>query len=144
MSRSKQLTEQGLKTYVLVLEKGEEAASSLLQFAKRERLAASQLTAIGGFSDMVLGFFDRGTKQYKKIPIQEQVEVLSLSGDIALENGEPKVHAHVVVGKADGSAFGGHLLEAHVWPTLEVLLSEAPAHLQRELDEETGLPLIRL
>jgi predicted DNA-binding protein with PD1-like motif len=74
--------------------------------------------------------------------VQEQVEVLSLVGDIALKDGEPTVHAHVVVGKADGSAHGGHLIEAHVLPTLELILIESPNFLQRKYDEETGLALI--
>jgi predicted DNA-binding protein with PD1-like motif len=78
------------------------------------------------------------------IPIAEQVEVLSLLGDIALDDGQPKLHAHVVVGRRDGTTRGGHLLEGHVWPTLEVIVTESPHHLQRSMDRETGLALIRL
>jgi len=84
------------------------------------------------------------SKDYERIPLREQVEVLSLIGDIALQGSEPKVHAHVVVGKSDGTAHGGHLLESHVRPTLEVILIESPKHLQRKTDEETGLALINL
>jgi len=144
MSRSKLLHDQGEKTFAVVFEQGEEAAAGLLDFAIREKMTAGRLTAIGGFSDMVLGFYNREQKEYQKIPIREQVEVLSLIGDISLDHGEPKIHAHAVVGKADGSAHGGHLLEAHVWPTLEVIVIESPAYLRREMDEEAGLPLIRL
>jgi predicted DNA-binding protein with PD1-like motif len=84
------------------------------------------------------------SKQHDKIPVREQVEVLSLIGDVALKDGEPKVHAHVVVGRSDGSTRGGHLIEAHVRPTLEVILTEAPEHLRKEVDKATGLALIRL
>lgn len=93
---------------------------------------------------MILGYFDLTIKEFKKIPIDGQVEVLSLVGDIALKDGEPIVHAHVVVGKSDGTAWGGHLIEAHVRPTLEVMLMETPTHLHRTYDPETGLALIRL
>ncbi len=94
---------------------------------------------------MTLGYFDWQKKEYKKIPIAEQVEVLSLIGDVAWkEDGEPEVHAHVVLGKADGTAWGGHLMEAHVRPTLEVILMEAPRHLERRYDPESGLALIRV
>ncbi len=93
---------------------------------------------------MTLGYFDWETKEYQKIPVREQVEVLSLIGDVALKDGEPKVHAHVVVGRSDGSTRGGHLLEAHVRPTLEVILTESPAHLRKQIDEESGLALIRI
>lgn len=142
--RSKLLHDGGEKTWVLIFDKGDEVVSGLTRFAEEQRLGGSRLTAIGAFSDASLGYFDRERKDYKKIPIKEQVEVLVLAGDIALRDGRPQVHAHVVLGKADGTAHGGHLLEAHVWPTLELILVESPQHLQRKFDEETGLALIRL
>jgi predicted DNA-binding protein with PD1-like motif len=61
-----------------------------------------------------------------------------------MSGGAPKLHAHAVVAKSDGSAHGGHLLQGIVRPTLEVVLSESPAWLHREVDEATGLPLIRI
>ena len=136
--------ESGQKTFAVVFDTGDEVATGLLAFAKEKGLAASHFTAIGAFSDVTFGFFDLGTKDYQKIQINEQVEVLSLIGDIALSKGEPKVHAHVVVGKADGTAHGGHLMEAHVRPTLEVFVVESPERLVRKIDDETGLPLIDL
>jgi hypothetical protein len=132
------------KTYALVLEAGDEVVSTLTEFAKTERLAASHFTAIGALSGVTLGYFQRDRKTYARIPIREQVEVLSLVGDIALDGDAPKVHAHIVVGKADASAHGGHLLDARVWPTLEVILTESPAHLRRRLDRDSGLALIDL
>ena len=96
--------------------------AGLVEFARQNRLGAGHFTAIGAFRDVTLGYFDWEKKDYKKIPVDEQVEVLSLIGDVALKDGEPKVHAHVVVGRSDGSTRGGHLLEAHVRPTLEVIL----------------------
>jgi predicted DNA-binding protein with PD1-like motif len=136
--------EQGQKTFVLVFDTGDEISAGLLAFAKNNHLGASHFTAIGAFSDVTLGFFDWEKKDYKQIPIKEQVEVLSLVGDIALNEGKPKVHAHVVIGKSDGTAHGGHFMEAHVRPTLEMIVVESPKHLRRETDEETGLALISL
>ena len=119
--------------------------AGLIAFAKDQHLGASHFTAIGAFSSATLGYFDWQTKEYQRIPVREQVEVLSLLGDIALkENGEPEVHTHVVVGKADGTAHGGHLLEAYVRPTLEVIVVESPVHLHRTFDPESSLALIRL
>jgi len=142
--RGKLIAEDGEKTYAVIFATGDEAAAGLLDFAKEHRLAGSHFTAIGGFSRAILGYFDPNIKEYKKIPIDEQVEVLSLAGDIAVKDGAPIVHAHVVVGKSDGTAWGGHLIEGHVRPTLEVMLTESPAHLQRHYDPETGLTMIRL
>ena len=132
------------KTYALIFEKDDEVIAGLTSFAKQQSLGASHFTAIGAFSDLTLGYFNRDKKDYDKIPVNEQVEALSVMGDIALNKGEPKVHAHVVVGKRDGSTLGGHLVQAHVWPTLEVVLTESPRHLRRKTDEETGLALIEL
>ena len=136
----------GEKTYVVVFDKNEEVIAGLTALARGQNLAASHFTGIGGFSDMTLGFFDREKKDYQKIPIHEQVEVLSLDGDITFDaqGDQPKIHAHVVVGKADGTAHGGHILEAQVWPTLEIMLTESPRNLQRKHDPETGLALISL
>jgi len=142
--RSKLLHEHGEKTFAVIFETGEEAMSGLLKFAKEQSLGASQFSAIGAFSDLTLGYFDWERKDYDKIPVREQVEVLSLLGDIALEDGETKVHAHVVVGKRDGTAYGGHLVEAHVRRTLEVVVVEGPAHLHRRMDPASGLALIRI
>ena len=130
--------------YVLVMDTGDEVVASLTNFAKENNLYAASLSAIGAFSDTELGYFDFAIKDYKKIIVREQVELLSLTGDITLYNNEPKLHAHVIVGKADGTAHGGHLLQAHVKPTLEVILTELPAYLHREMDRKTGIPLIKL
>jgi predicted DNA-binding protein with PD1-like motif len=142
--REKLLHDQGEKTFALVFEPGDEVVSGLTGFAGRHRLAASHLTAIGAFTQAVLGYFDRDRRDYRRIPVTEQVEVLSLIGDVALKDGKPALHAHVVLGKADGSTVGGHLLEARVWPTLEVILVESPAHLRRRHDPASGLALIDL
>lgn len=142
--KTKLIHDDGEKTFAIVFDKGDEVAGSLLAFAKENKLSASHFTAIGAFERVTLGYFERERKDYKRIHINEQVEVLSLVGDIALDEDEPKVHAHVVIGKADGTAHGGHLLEARVWPTLEVILVESPQHLQRKVDKETGLALISL
>ena len=136
-------TQSGRRTFALIFETGDEVIRELERFAARERLAASHFTAIGAFSRLTVAFFRWESKSYEQIAIDEQVEVLTLAGDVARQGDQPKIHAHVVVGKRDGTAHGGHLVEAHVRPTLEVILTESPAHLQREMDAETGLALIR-
>jgi predicted DNA-binding protein with PD1-like motif len=102
-------------------------------------LPRAHFTAVGAFSEIVLGFFDREQKKYQEIPILEQVEVLALTGNFTEEEGEHRLHAHAVTGKRDGSAHGGHLLRAKVFPTLEVVVTEAPAELRRIMDPETGI-----
>lgn len=136
------LNRQGAKTYAVVFDKGDEVIAGLEAFAGEHDDATYEIVGIGAFSDVTLGYFDRDRKDYKKIPLNEQVEALSLVGNISRSGDKPKVHVHVVVGKADGTAWGGHILTAHVWPTLELIVTEAPAHLRRTHDPETGLALI--
>jgi predicted DNA-binding protein with PD1-like motif len=142
--RSKILNPREPRSYALVLDTGEEPVGVLTRFAADNDLTAASFTAIGAFNEVVLGYFDWERKDYDRIPIREQVEVLALVGDIAIADGVPKVHAHVVVGKKDASAHGGHLLEARVRPTLEVVITESPAYLVRWPDPESGLALIRI
>jgi predicted DNA-binding protein with PD1-like motif len=134
----------GGRTFALVFDPGDEPLSGLERFAAEAGLEAGHFTAVGAFRSAELGFFDRDAKDYLRIAAGEQTEVLALTGNVALHEGKPKVHAHVVLGKRDGTAHGGHLLRAEVWPTLEVILEEVPAHLRRRHDPQTGLPLIRL
>ena len=128
--------------FMLVLATGDEAIASLTSFAREQQLHTSQFTAIGAFSSAVVAYFDWEKKDYRKIPISEQVEVLSLLGDITIEQDGPKIHAHVVLGQQDASARGGHLSSGHVRPTLEIVLTESPRYLRRRFDAESGLALI--
>jgi hypothetical protein len=142
--RSSLLLDRGERTFVVVFDKGDEVVEGLTAFAGRERLRASQVTAIGTLRDVTLGYFDPAARRYREIPVAEQVEVLSLLVVVTLDGEQPRLHAHIVVGCADGSARGGHLLRGHVFPTLEAIVEEQPGHLQRRTDPEAGLALIDL
>lgn len=142
--KAKVINDAPERTIALVFDSGDEVMSQLEAFAADHNLTASRLTAIGAFQRATLGYFNWERKAYERIAVDEQVEVLSLVGDIALDGAKPKVHAHVVLGRRDGSTLGGHLLQAQVRPTLEVLLIESPAHLRRVHDAHSGIALIRL
>ncbi|HEY2722551.1 MAG TPA: PPC domain-containing DNA-binding protein [Chitinophagaceae bacterium] len=142
--KSKLINNDNMKTFAVVFDDGEEVIQTLQDFARQNNLRASQFTGIGAFSEVTLGFFDFTKKDYLRTEITEQVELLSLLGDITLNKEKHQIHPHVVVGKRDGTAHGGHLLRAIVHPTLELIINESPGYLQRELNKETGLPLIKI
>ena len=134
----------GQRTFAVVLETGDEVMASLQSFVRERRIAAAQITAIGAFKSVVLKYFDWDSKKYMSNKVDEQVEVASLIGDVAVApSGEPALHIHLVVGRRDGTALAGHLGSAMVRPTLEVVITESPAHLQKVEDPATGLALIR-
>ena len=132
------------KTFILVFKVGDELAEGLLKFAKEQRLSSASFKAVGALSSVRLGWFSWESKRYEpSVTLDEQVELLSLIGDVALKDGQPVVHAHAVIGRKDGTAHGGHLLKAYIRPTCEVVLTESPVQLQKFIDPESGLALIR-
>ena len=142
--RSKTLTSDPAPTLVAVLDPGDEAIAELTALVRERGLTAAQVTAVGAFARATVGWFDRETKSYRPIPIDEQCEVLSLVGDVALGDGESQLHLHAVLGLSDGTTRGGHLLEAEVWPTLEVIIRETPAVLRKTDRPELGIAVIDL
>ena len=132
----------GVRTFALVLDSGDETMGRLAAFADEADLDAADFTAIGAFSRAVVGFFDLERKDYEPIAVDEQVEVLSFVGNVGVDGAETKIHAHVTLSRRDGSAIGGHLLAATVFPTLEMHLVDYGAAVVRGKDEETGLSLI--
>jgi uncharacterized protein len=140
--RSKLLNADSPITYAVVLDTGDEVIGELGKFVREQEVEAASITAIGAFRRAVLGYFQWETKEYKKIPVEEQVEVLSLLGDVAVSDQGPTLHLHAVLGKSDGSVIGGHLIEAVVRPTLEVILIQPPSYLRKRKDPDTGLALI--
>ena len=143
--KHKLLNDGAQRTFAVVLDGGDEAMESLKAFAAQQRISAAQVTGIGAFRQVVLKYFDWDKKSYIENRVDEQVEVASLVGDIAVSpSGEPSVHIHLVVGRRDGSALAGHLGSGRVRPTLEIILTESPAHLQKAHDPVSGLALIKL
>jgi uncharacterized protein len=134
----------GVQTFALIFNSGDPVTAPLLNFAREQAIESAPFSGIGAFERVTLGYFELDKRDYKHIEVNEQVEVVSLVGNVARGDDGPKLHAHVVVGKSDGSAYGGHLIEGRVRPTLEIVLVETPAHLKRRSDPATGLALIDL
>jgi hypothetical protein len=144
MQFSKLNSNSSLSVYILCFDKGEMFVEGMVGFAKREGLSGGSFIGLGAFSRGELAFFNRDTNEYDPIPVDEQVEVLNVNGNIALFEGEPRIHAHAILSRPDGTTIGGHLVEGVVWPTLELTVFETDGTIEREIDEETGLALIRI
>ena len=142
--KSKVVEDADVVTYVVVCDPGDEAVGALSQFARDEQLEASQITGVGAFERATVGWFDRAAREYRRIPVDEQCEVLSLIGDIAEGQEGPSLNLHVVLGLSDGTTRGGHLIEGRVFPTLEVIVTEAPAELRKVMRPDIGVALIDL
>jgi Predicted DNA-binding protein with PD1-like DNA-binding motif len=132
----------GVKQYAIILAKGDEVMSGLTDFARQNKVTSGSFSAIGAFSHATVAWFDDGRKEFKLIPIEQQVELVSMIGDIALVNDQPAVHTHVALASSDGTVRGGHVINAFVFPTLELFMTVYPTPLHKESDEATGLKLI--
>lgn len=142
--KAKVVEDADVVTYVAVCDPGDEAVATLTQLARSEQLEAAQVTAVGAFERATVGWFDPAARQYRRIPVDEQCEVLSLIGDVAVDQDGPVLHVHVVLGLSDGTTRGGHLLEGWVFPTLEVVVTETPAQLRKVMRPDIGIALIDL
>jgi uncharacterized protein len=145
MKSRKIADDAGSEIRIVVLDSGDEAFATLTRFANEAGITAASLTAIGAFEKATVGWFDFDKKTYEKIEVEQQCEVLSALGDIALgDDGKASLHVHVVLGLSDGTTRGGHLLAGTVRPTLEVVLTDTPAHLRRKKKPDLGIALINL
>jgi len=142
--KAKVVEDADVVTYVVVCDLGDEAVSALTQFARSEQLEAAQITAVGAFEHATVGWFDRAARDYRRIHVDQQCELLSLIGDVADGQDGPVLHMHVVLGLSDGTTRGGHLLEARVFPTLEAVVTETPARLRKVFRPDIGIALIDL
>jgi hypothetical protein len=133
---------EATKQYVVIFYQGDEAFSGLLEFAEQYHVTSAHFTAIGAVNGATLGWFNPQRKMYKKIPVNGQHELIGMSGDIALYKGKPVVHTHMVFGSPDGTTFGGHVLDANVSPTVEVMVTDDPVTMQKRFDPATDLTLI--
>lgn len=144
--RSRLLSDRdGTRTFVVALETGERLIESIRRFAAEQGLAASEFTAIGALASARLAYFDWESKDYVDIPVREQVEIASLNGRITRpegDAGDPHLHVHCVLSRADGAAIAGHLMDAEVRPTAEVFVTDSPSRLHRRIDPESGLAVI--
>lgn len=138
-------SEPGARRILLVLETGEEVIASVARFARERGIQGATFTGLGALRNGVLAYWDAETRAYEEHPLDEQMEVASLTGNVAVGPGATgiKVHAHAVLGTRDASARAGHVIRGIVHPTLEILLVETASPLAREKDDVTGLPLLK-
>ena len=128
--------------HLLILDDGDEVHETLTRFVRDRGIGAAEFTAIGAVSDAEFGWFDAVAKTYRPRRLDQQCEVVSLIGDVAVAEDGPMLHAHIGLGTEDGTLHGGHLMSGHVHPTLEVKLRVFPVVLRREQRDELGTAVI--
>lgn len=128
--------------YALRFDKGEEVISLLTEFARENNISFASFTLIGASKEVTLSYYNLETKSYEDKTISEDMEILSVIGNIAIKENAPFIHAHGVFGRRDLSPIGGHIKSLTISATGEMFLTLYPKAISREYDEETGLFLL--
>jgi uncharacterized protein len=131
-----------VKTYAVIFSPGDEVLSGLAEFAVNYRVKSAHFTGIGDARTSKFGWYDKSKKLFLVNRLDTFAEITSLVGDIATVGSNPSVHAHVNLATQDGIVHGGHLLEAFVEPTLEVIVTVEPMELGKHLNAEYGINVI--
>ena len=128
---------------VLRAQKGEEVVSLLTRLIDEEKITCGRVTGIGATDKITIGLYNVGTQEYHKATIEEEMEILSLSGNLTRKDGNPYVHVHGAFATLD-KVYGGHVNEVWISATAEIIIDVIDLVVEREIDKETGLNLIKL
>lgn len=129
-------------TYIVRMDPGEEILTQLKVFAEQEGVKLASVTALGAVKDFTVGVFDTGAKVYKSNRFQGVYEIISLVGTINTMNDAFYCHLHMCAADQEGHAFGGHLNEAVISATCELVVTCLPGRTDRVFSDEVGLNLI--
>jgi len=128
---------------VLRIDRGEEILASLKAMALQENIKLASVRALGAVGDFTVGVFKTGEKKYYANHFTGDFEIVSLTGTISTMNGEYYAHLHMAAGDEQGQVFGGHLNEAFVSATCEMVVEVIDGQVDRAFDPEVGLNLFK-
>lgn len=132
----------GSREYQLVFEPRAEIMGTITDFILRNKIKAAHFTGLGACTDAVVGYYDPAAHEYRRTPYTQQMEIVSLIGDAAPTAGGAGLDVHVGLALPDGTMRGGHLFEAHAYPTLELFLIASPTPIERKHDNALNLDLL--
>ena len=131
------------KTIVMRIDKGEEVLTQLKAMALKEDIKLASVRALGATNDFTVGVFKTDEKKYYANHFTGDFEIVSLTGTISTMNGEYYAHLHMSAGDEQGRVFGGHLNEAIVSATCEMVVEVMDGQVDRAFSEEVGLNLFK-
>ncbi|HVP91968.1 MAG TPA: PPC domain-containing DNA-binding protein [Terriglobales bacterium] len=131
-------------TYIIRLDAGDRIVESLRSLCEQDAIGAGVFHGLGAVGEAELGWFDGGAKDYRTLRIEEPCEIVSLHGNVSRLDGKPFLHCHVALADRTFGVRGGHLREAVVSATCEVVLTRYFEEFPRRKDGPTGLYLLDL
>lgn len=137
-------TQLGTQTFVLRLEMGDDILAVLRRFAEAKRIRAGAFEGIGSLSKAKLGHYDFKEKRYTFQVFEDDLEIITLAGNISTVDTAAVPHVHVTLGRRDFTVIGGHLDEGSSANMVEIVLQKLPGRLVKAKDEGVGLNLLQL
>lgn len=128
-------------TIILRIDPGEEICRSLLDLAEEQKIELASVSGLGAINRFTVCVYDTLTKEFHVNHFEGAYEIASLTGTLTEKDGQPYLHVHMSAGDAGGAVVGGHLKEAYVSATAEIVVAVIPGHVGRRMDEEIGLNL---
>jgi len=128
--------------YVLRLDKGDEIITSLLHLCQKEDISLGTVTGLGAVDHVLAGIYNLKEKSYHQNEFKGEKEIVSLTGSITRKDGDVYLHIHIAVSGEDGSVVGGHLNEARISATSEIIISKFVGKVERKYDCVIGLNLL--
>jgi predicted DNA-binding protein with PD1-like motif len=121
------------------LHSGDVLPDALLDLAQQADITTAVIVSgVGMLRDVVLSYF-AGKGRYESREYPEPMELVSLSGNISLQEDGYIVHAHAALAGPDHNLVGGHLTRGVVAVTNEIVLTRLPIRILRQLEPESGL-----
>ena len=129
---------------IIRIDKGENLVESLNAACNEHKVISASISGIGATDYFKCGVFNLQTKEYKELEFSGTYEILALCGNITQKDCKTYFHAHITVGDENGHSFGGHLIEARISATCEIVLDLIECQIERRLDQVSGLNLLDL
>ena len=136
---------------VIRLRKGDKLVESIKEVLEKENVKAGFITGIGACDRLEIGLFDPSKKKYKTKTYEENLEIASLTGNISNMDGKLYTHFHIICGRVEsnpakgslsGAAIAGHLNEAEISLTAEIVITTINGDINRKHDPDLGINLI--
>ncbi len=137
-------TQLGNRNFVIRLEMGDDILAVLRRFAEARKIGAGAFEGIGSLNKAKLGHYDFKTKRYTYEVFEDDLEIITLTGNISTLDKTAVPHAHVTLGRRDFTVVGGHLDEGSSANMVEIVLEKLPGRLAKKRNEQVGLNLLQL
>lgn len=127
-------------THLFRLKPGSDILQGLTRACQKRGINFGVINAIGLATKVKLGFYDHVNKQYVEHTFDHGLEILNLTANVSLKDGQPFIHAHMTVADDQGRTYGGHVFQGCTVFVLEATVTELTGDGPvRAYDDETGL-----